>query len=183
MGTNYTDKWLHSLQTGCANAGLSFQSQLPASSPAFLTARGRWSLKSPTAAPRREEKKSQLELLSWWPCQPQPRGSLEPVMGASLAQLTTRSWMLSCPAPESLVTMGQIAGDPHRTAGHVQHRGQCVCSAVFKLFATPWTVACQDPLSTGFPRQESWSGLFPPPEDSPNPGMEPLVSCVSSNGR
>ena len=29
---------------------------------------------------------------------------------------------------------------------------------------TPWTVACQAPLSVGFPRQEYWSGLpFPSP--------------------
>jgi len=29
---------------------------------------------------------------------------------------------------------------------------------------TPWTVACQAPLSMGFPRQEYWSGLpFPSP--------------------
>ena len=32
------------------------------------------------------------------------------------------------------------------------------------LFATPWTVAYQDPLSMGFSRQEYWSGLpFPSP--------------------
>ena len=32
-----------------------------------------------------------------------------------------------------------------------------------QLFATPWTVACQAPLSMGFSRQEYWSGLpFPP---------------------
>ena len=36
-----------------------------------------------------------------------------------------------------------------------------------KLFATPWTIACQAPLSVGFPRQEYWSGLpLPPPGDS-----------------
>ena len=28
-----------------------------------------------------------------------------------------------------------------------------------QLFATPWTVAHQAPLSMGFPRQEYWSGL------------------------
>ena len=40
-------------------------------------------------------------------------------------------------------------------------------------FATPWTRACQAPLSMGFPRQEYWSGLlFPSPGDLPNPGME-----------
>ena len=31
-----------------------------------------------------------------------------------------------------------------------------------RFFANPWTVACQAPLSMGFPRQEYWSGLpFP----------------------
>ena len=33
-----------------------------------------------------------------------------------------------------------------------------------RLFATPWTVAYQAPLSMGFSRQEYWSGLpFPSP--------------------
>ena len=41
--------------------------------------------------------------------------------------------------------------------------------------ATPWTVACQAPLSMGFSRQECWSGLpCPPPGDLPKPGIEPL---------
>ena len=41
------------------------------------------------------------------------------------------------------------------------------------LFATPWTVARQAPLSMGFSRQEDWSGFpCPPPGDLPNPGME-----------
>ena len=36
------------------------------------------------------------------------------------------------------------------------------------------TVAHQAPLSTGFSRQEYWSGLpFPPPGDLPDPGIEP----------
>ena len=39
-------------------------------------------------------------------------------------------------------------------------------------FATPWTVAHLVPLSTGFPRQEYWSGLpFPPPGDLPDPRL------------
>ena len=42
-----------------------------------------------------------------------------------------------------------------------------------RLFATPWTVACQAPLSTGFPRQEYWSGLpFPSPGDLSNLGIK-----------
>ena len=36
------------------------------------------------------------------------------------------------------------------------------------------TVAHQAPLSMGFPRQEYWTGLpFSPPEDLPDPGIEP----------
>ena len=41
-------------------------------------------------------------------------------------------------------------------------------------FEAPWSVACQAPLSIGFPRQEYWSGLtFPSPGDLPGPGIEP----------
>ena len=40
-----------------------------------------------------------------------------------------------------------------------------------RLFATPWTVAYQAPLSMGFSRQQYWSGLpFPSPGDLPNQG-------------
>ena len=43
-----------------------------------------------------------------------------------------------------------------------------------QLFATPWTVARQAPLSMGFSRQEYWSGQpFPSPGDLPNPGFDP----------
>ena len=43
-----------------------------------------------------------------------------------------------------------------------------------QLFATPWTVAYQVPLSMGFSRQEYWSGLpFPSPGDLSNPGIGP----------
>ena len=46
----------------------------------------------------------------------------------------------------------------------------CAC-LVAKL--TPWTVAHQDLLSMGFPRQEYWSGMqFPSPGDLPNPGIK-----------
>ena len=42
------------------------------------------------------------------------------------------------------------------------------------LFATPWTVARETPLSVEFPRQEYWNVLpFPPPGDLPNPGGTP----------
>ena len=49
------------------------------------------------------------------------------------------------------------------------------CFIEVRLFATPWTVAHQAPLSMGFSRQEYWSGLpCPPPRDLPNLGIEPL---------
>ena len=45
-----------------------------------------------------------------------------------------------------------------------------------RLFATPWTVARQAPLSMGFSRQEHWSGLpFSPPGDLP--GIKPPSSA------
>ena len=36
----------------------------------------------------------------------------------------------------------------------------CMLLSCIQLFATPWTVACQAPLSMGFSRQEYWSGLL-----------------------
>ena len=51
-----------------------------------------------------------------------------------------------------------------------------------RLFATPWTVACQAPLSMEFSRQEYWSGLpIPSPEDLPDPGIEPRSSSLQAD--
>ena len=51
----------------------------------------------------------------------------------------------------------------------------CVYSVVSNYFVTPWTVACQDPLTMEFSRQEYWSGLlFPSPGDLPDPGIKPM---------
>ena len=51
----------------------------------------------------------------------------------------------------------------------------CTCSVaavVSDFFVTPWTVACQAPLSMRFSRQEYWNGLpFPFPGDLLNPGL------------
>ena len=48
-----------------------------------------------------------------------------------------------------------------------------------QLFATPWTVACQAPLSMEFSTQKHWNGLpCPLPGDLLDPGNE-LVSPVS----
>ena len=53
------------------------------------------------------------------------------------------------------------------------------CFSHIWVFAIPWTIACQAPLSMGFSRQKYWSGLpCPPPSHFPDPGIEPefLVS-------
>ena len=55
----------------------------------------------------------------------------------------------------------------------------CVLSRV-RVFVTSWTAAQEAPLSMGFPRQEYWSGLpFLPPEDLPNPGIEPMSAALA----
>ena len=50
---------------------------------------------------------------------------------------------------------------------HLSHQQEAVCAQSLsrvRLFATPWIAACHTPLSTGFSRQEYWSGLpFPSP--------------------
>ena len=49
-------------------------------------------------------------------------------------------------------------------------------------FAITWAVAYQAPPSTGFSRQEYWSGLpFPSLEDLPNPGIEPGAPTLQAN--
>ena len=48
------------------------------------------------------------------------------------------------------------------------------CISCVQLFATLCTVACQTPLSIGFPRQESWSRLLCPTAGGlSDPGIEP----------
>ena len=59
----------------------------------------------------------------------------------------------------------------------IQKRVHLACSSVqllscVRLFATPWTAACEAPPSMGFSRQEYWSGL-------PLPSPELLVVHIS----
>ena len=51
-----------------------------------------------------------------------------------------------------------------------------------RLFATPWTVACQASMSMGIHQAIDWSGWpFPSPGDLPNPGMEPRSSALQAD--
>ena len=59
----------------------------------------------------------------------------------------------------------------HLSGAHVHAK---LLQSWVQLFVTPWTEACQAPLSMGFSRQQYWSGLpCPPPGELPDPGIKP----------
>ena len=69
--------------------------------------------------------------------------------------------------PEALHGQG-VLWSLHRVLGAVLSHFSHV-----RLFATPWTIALQTPLSVGVSRQEYWGGLpCPPLENLPHPGTE-----------
>ena len=88
-----------------------------------------------------------------------------------------------CPGPHISLQHWSFNDAPwaNRWWNRVKTQG-VVCARMLshvRLFVTPWTVACQSPLSLGFSGEEYWSGLpCPPPGGLPNPGIEPesLVS-------
>ena len=55
-----------------------------------------------------------------------------------------------------------------------------VAKSYIRLLVTPWPIACQTPLSMGFPRQEYCSGLpFPSPGDRPDSGIQPASPALA----
>ena len=74
--------------------------------------------------------------------------------------------------PMFFVSSSGTSSVPHST-----HR-MCVHAQLLsgvQLFATPWTVASQAPLSMEFSRQGDWSGLpFPTAGDLPDSGIKPM---------
>ena len=57
---------------------------------------------------------------------------------------------------------------------HILLNGGGLVARSCPTLVTPWTVACQAPLSMGFSRHVYWNGLpFPFPGDLRNPGIEP----------
>ena len=61
---------------------------------------------------------------------------------------------------------------------HVCLSSEGCCTVELKR-GDPGTVACQVPLSMGFPRQEYCSGLpFPSPGDLPDLGIEPVSPAL-----
>ena len=60
-----------------------------------------------------------------------------------------------------------------------RHKTPAVSCSNNSDYVTPWTVACQDPLSMGFSRQEYWSGLaIPFSRESSWPRDRTRVSCI-----
>ena len=75
---------------------------------------------------------------------------------------------VSLPVPRDLLSINSVHALSH---------------SVVSNSVTPRTVARQAPLSVGFSRQESWSGLpCPFPGDLPNPKDQTSVSCISCTG-
>ena len=64
---------------------------------------------------------------------------------------------------------------------------ECLCCVFSRqvmsdLFVTPWTIACQAPLSMEFSRQEYWSELpFHSPGDLPDPGVKPRSPTLQAD--
>ena len=101
-----------------------------------------------------------------------PRGA---AAGRALAwQMLDQVYLVNFILFGCLLTLLKISGDD-----------VCVCAQLLSrvwLFATPWTVAHQAPLSMGFPRWEYWSRLpCPPPGDHLNRDQTLFswVSCIT----
>ena len=65
---------------------------------------------------------------------------------------------------------------------YIIQESENVSRSVVSDSATPWTVACQSPLSMEFSRQEYWSGQpLPSPGDLPDPGIKPGSPILQSD--
>ena len=62
---------------------------------------------------------------------------------------------------------------------HMKVKVSISCQSYLTLCNSMDYIACQVPLSIGFPRQEYWSGLlFSPPGNLHNPGIEPRTAAL-----
>ena len=82
---------------------------------------------------------------------------------------------------------GEGNGKPlhHSCLENTMNRGGGGGHLVAKLrptLATPWTIACQDPLTMGLSRQEYCSGLpFPSPGNLPHQGIKPRSPALQAD--
>ena len=67
-------------------------------------------------------------------------------------------------------------------SGHMERKWKCQSLSHVQLFASSWTIAHHARLSTGFSRQQYWSGLpFPSPGNLPDPGSEPRSPALQAD--
>ena len=91
-------------------------------------------------------------------------------------EFRTQAWLCA----SVMLTWGNLGMEDMKNTLHM-----CVCACVcslshVQLFATPWTVAHQAPLSMGFPRQGYWSVLLlPPPGNLLNLEIEPTSPALA----
>ena len=120
-----------------------------------------------------------FHVLIWW-------GTTLPIL-FPFWRLTriARTWML---ASEAVIFWDQLTPlwtSPPNSASMTPRSLLSLFSLVAQscpTLVTPWTVACQAPLSMGCSRQEYWSGLpFPSPGDLPNPGIEPRSPALQAD--
>ena len=80
----------------------------------------------------------------------------------------------SCLSIHLSMTFIHILAILNSAAMNIQMKVKVQLLSRVRLSATPWILNYQAPLSTGFSRQEYWSGLpFPSPGYLPDPGIEP----------
>ena len=83
---------------------------------------------------------------------------------------TTKQYSTQLPAS---VIPRRMEGTDNYTQGHSQPTVCVQLLSHIRLLVSPWTVACQAPLSVGLSRQEYWSGSpCPPLGDLPDSGTE-----------
>ena len=119
-----------------------------------------------------------------WVAMPSSRVSFQPKDPTRVSYVSALAGRVFTPSA-TMITISN--GLPQRTLPLCLTVGLyvCVSHSVVSDSATPWTVACQAPLSMEFSRQEYWNGLpFPSPGDLPDPGMEsqsPALQADSSH--
>ena len=98
---------------------------------------------------------------------------------SSVGKVKQAIYSLHCLLWRSLWASALFWRIPHAFVDILYTKWPVLSCSVVSDSATPWTLACQVPLSTEFSRQEYWSGLpWSPPGHLPDPGIE-LASLMS----
>ena len=104
--------------------------------------------------------------------------SLIYIMGTPISVLHRKVTKIKRENPQSTLCLAQC-----KCKCSINVNVTCMLSHV-RLSVSPGTAAHQAPLSTGFSKQEYWSGFsFPSLGDPPNPRNQIHVSCISCIGR